>query len=672
MLSSIKDERSEWINLNKAKAWIDFCDSHHGSHCQSRLPMSDSPFSLPTLLIDVDANCLHPIDNSHLPYVAMSYVWGHSAGEEVLQTMMSNHSTFLQHDVFSKPEIQSRIPDDIHVAMHVTRALGLKYLWCDRFCIVQDDYNVKAKQIANMASIYAHSVVTIVCAAHTPQGLDFKPGAKPRSSFNLAFWGGSHNHQGLINSSTWNTRGWTLQELVFSQRAIFVHEDSITWQCHCMTQEEDSKPTYASCNWRYSELARGLHFSTWLDLREYAHLVGDYSRRKLTYEDDVLNAFSGITNTLTKTFLGGFYFGLPRLFFDTAMLWQSKNQLLRRNEEVFPSWSWMGWVGKIDVDNWKLGSNYVLDATHKSFSGTDDTDNANGTYFRVFSTIPWVPVSAESEQTLDGSTAVPPRQQVSLQGLIDRAENSAQESLVGSDTQQSQWNKNGDYWFHPCDNLKRFRYPIPVAIDTPSRIQNIPTSLLQLGALTTTARLWCVPECASADVGTGAFAYWDNFNMDNFDMDRFNMDRFNMDSFKMDSFDMDSFDMNSFNMNSFDMNSFNINAEWNAGHTNAKFNLYQSHKNESSFRIGTLQSDGHNIGSTAAEKGKRYCDFVAISELCALDDDKEYLGNKRGFLRYVNVLWVEKVDGVCYRRGLGRVYKNAWLECAKEEKVVLG
>lgn len=594
--------------------------------------MSDSPFSLPTLLIDVDANCLRPIDNSHsVPYVAMSYVWGQSTGEEVLQTMMSNHSTFLQHDVFSKPENYSCIPDDIHVAMHITRALGLKYLWCDRFCITQDDLDVKAKQIANMASIYAHSVVTIVCAAHTPQGLDFKPGAKPRSSFNLAFWGDPHDHQSLIESSTWNTRGWTLQELVFSQRAIFVHKDSITWQCHCMTQNEDSKPSNTPCKWRFSELARGLHFSTWPDLGEYAQLVGDYSRRELTYKDDVLDAFSGITNTLTKTFLGGFYFGLPRVFFDTAMLWQSTGQLLRRNEEVFPSWSWVGWVGKIDVHNWRLGSNYVLDASHDSFPGMNDTGNANSTYFRVFSTIPWA-VSAESDQNLHDLPAVSPRQQVSLQGLIDRADKNDQESLVGSDMQQSQWTKNANYWYHPCDILKRFRYPIPVVVDFPSRIPDLPTSLFHLEALTTTARLWCVPECASVDVGAGATAHLENFTMDNFTM----------------GIDLD------------------------AGCANAKAEIYQSHKHESLFRIGTVQLDGNNIGNAAAGKGKRYCDFVAISELCAMDDDKGWLGSKRGFLRYVNVLWVEKVDGVCYRRGLGRVYRNAWLKCAKQEKVVLG
>lgn len=632
MLNLQKDERSEWINLNKAKAWIEFCDLHHGSHCQSNVPMSDSPFSLPTLLIDVDANCLCPIDNSQsVPYVAMSYVWGQPAGEDVLQTMRGNLSSFLQHDVFSKPEIYSRIPDDIHIAMHITRALGLKYLWCDRFCITQDDHDVKAKQVANMASIYAHSVLTIVCAAHTPQGLNFKPGAKPRSSFNLALWGEPHDHQGLVESSTWNTRGWTLQELVFSQRAIFVHKDSITWQCHCMTQDEESKPTYTSCKWRFSELARGLHFSTWPDLGEYAQLVGDYSRRELTYKNDVLDAFSGITNTLTKTFLGGFYFGLPRLFFDTAMLWQSTGQLLRRNEEVFPSWSWVGWIGKIDVHNWRLGSNYVLDATHNSFSGMNDTDNADSTYFRVFSTIPWT-VSVESDQTLRGSPAVSPRQQVSLQGLIDRAEKTVQESLVGSDMQQSQWTKNANYWYHPCDNLKRFRYPIPVVVDFPSRIPGLPTSLFHLEALTTTARLWCVPEYASVDVGTSASAHFEDFTMDNFTM----------------GIDLD------------------------AGCANTKAEIYQSHMHESSFRIGTVQLDANNIGNAAAGKEKRYCDFVAISELCAMDDDKEYLGIKRGFLRYVNVLWVEKVDGVCYRRGLGRVYRNAWLKCAKQEKVVLG
>ncbi|KAG9204000.1 hypothetical protein G6514_002162 [Epicoccum nigrum] len=335
------------------------------------------------------------------------------------------------------------------------------------------------------------------------------------------------------------------------------------------------------------------------------------------------------------------------------MLWQSNGLLTRRSKEAFPSWSWVGWVGKIDVDKWKMGSNYVLDVAHNAFPGNSDTDNYSATYFRVFSTVPWVPVSAKSNQTLPHSSDASPEQQASLQGLIDHAEKAAHESLIGFQPQRPQWIKHGNHWFHPCDNLRRFRYPIPLTVDFPFHIPDLPTSLLHLKALTTTAQLWCVPDSASEDVDTGAFAYLDDFNTDSFNMDSFNMDSFNMNSFNMDSFNMDSFNMDSFNMDSFNMDSFNMNIsrmdnfntneDSDAGHTYAKFNIYQSHKHGSSFRIGTVQLDGQIIGDAAAEKGKRYCDFVAISEMCARDDDKKFPGNERNFLRYVNVLWVEKV-----------------------------
>jgi hypothetical protein len=48
----------------------------------------------------------------------------------------------------------------------------------------------------------------------------------------------------------------------------------------------------------------------------------DYNMRQLTYPDDELAAFSGVLSTLSRTFTGGFVWGLPQMFFDVALLWQ--------------------------------------------------------------------------------------------------------------------------------------------------------------------------------------------------------------------------------------------------------------------------------------------------------------------------------------------------------------
>ena len=84
-------------------------------------------------------------------------------------------------------------------------------------------------------------------------------------------------HNGLLQSSPWLRRGWTLQELVFSQRAIFFFKVHVTWECHCriwhgsVQVQKDFEP-YVS---RFSPYAQGLQHSFWPDLEEYAQLVID-------------------------------------------------------------------------------------------------------------------------------------------------------------------------------------------------------------------------------------------------------------------------------------------------------------------------------------------------------------------------------------------------------------
>lgn len=71
-------------------------------------------------------------------YVALSYVWG-----------------------TSKEDWPKTVTD----AVHVTRSLGEKYLWVDRLCIDQSNYEEKMALIERMNDIYAGAEFTIVNAA---------------------------------------------------------------------------------------------------------------------------------------------------------------------------------------------------------------------------------------------------------------------------------------------------------------------------------------------------------------------------------------------------------------------------------------------------------------------------------------------------------------------------
>jgi hypothetical protein len=74
----------------------------------------------------------------------------------------------------------------------------------------------------------------------------------------------------------------------------------------------------------------------------YKRAAESYAARHLSHQSDVVDAFSGILNTLSA---GRCVEGIPVEVFEVALLWQPRERMLRRND--FASWSWTGWKGKI-------------------------------------------------------------------------------------------------------------------------------------------------------------------------------------------------------------------------------------------------------------------------------------------------------------------------------------
>lgn len=85
-----------------------------------------------------------------VPWVALSYVWGHSSGD-------------------AGPEVfPQALPNTIEDAIKVTEEMGYRYLWVDRYCIDQKEEAQKLDLIAKMDIIYRAADLTIIAAA----GLD--------------------------------------------------------------------------------------------------------------------------------------------------------------------------------------------------------------------------------------------------------------------------------------------------------------------------------------------------------------------------------------------------------------------------------------------------------------------------------------------------------------------
>ncbi|PMD47217.1 HET-domain-containing protein [Hyaloscypha variabilis F] len=369
---------SEWISDGLLQQWVSMCDATHGTTCQNAAFSQIFAFNCPNILIDTWHMSLKPGTPGDR-YVALSYVWGRTTN---LRTVKANAKMLQEIGSLQRPDILSTIPRTVRDAIALIAALDMRYLWVDALCIIQDDDEVAFDQINKMAMIYAKASLTIIATGGEDAnwGLRGMRGISgPRNTLQkvIKLSNGSQIIQRKyidLRNSTWNSRGWTFQENIFSARRIIFGNEKVEWECLCDTWYEDTLEakkdpvlqiwTYDGSRYRRKKAA--LFLLSWPDLYQYQELARDYSRTNLTYPEDVYDAFVGITIPLARAFKGGFNYGLPEMFFDIALLWQPDGNMKRRaaskpgkEANRLPSWSWMGWHGEIHAWSWHQGTDYI-------------------------------------------------------------------------------------------------------------------------------------------------------------------------------------------------------------------------------------------------------------------------------------------------------------------------
>jgi hypothetical protein len=228
------------------REWLKTCDETHGSECYS----SKCPPELPRLtVIDVINSCLVTIKTSET-YVALSYVWGNV---QQLQTTKANVSTLRQPGGLAS--LTTEIPIVIQDAMTFVLNLGLKHLWVDSLCIVQDDERSKASYISRMDIIYSCAYLTFVAVTGINANTKL-PGATPGSRLpqptsvgpgylNFLFVPSMHL-EWLLQDSHYESRGWTFQERFLSRRCLYFTANEVWFECGRERKCEVSK---TNCVW---------------------------------------------------------------------------------------------------------------------------------------------------------------------------------------------------------------------------------------------------------------------------------------------------------------------------------------------------------------------------------------------------------------------------------------
>lgn len=111
--------------------------------------------------------------NSTVDYIALSYVWGQT------ETLQLNTNTL---PLLKEPNALRRLRPApvIQDAIEFTKLIGLKYLWVDCLCIIQDDVTSSSFYIDRMDHVYTYSTLTIV-ARSGESAMNGLPGIRPNS-----------------------------------------------------------------------------------------------------------------------------------------------------------------------------------------------------------------------------------------------------------------------------------------------------------------------------------------------------------------------------------------------------------------------------------------------------------------------------------------------------------
>lgn len=278
-------------------------------------------------------------------FTALSYVWGSGMGVGQAGPAFDLHNP----------------PHTIEDALHACKELGQKYLWIDQICINQDDPEDKANQIASMAAIYSSASLVIVAARgeSVHSGLSgmhlARPKLQARESFLDFQLASVPDFDADISGSIWSTRGWTLQEVALANIKVYFSSTGVWLQ-----YEEGGKETRYSVE--FDRFASSTTRMPSTPFYTFSNHLRSYTPRKLTYEYDIYNAFSGIMTAL----FGGpekNIYGLPEQHFNYALLWAPSKggpppsiRVLRSNvgqdpvpNPLLPTWSWASVAGGVEI-----------------------------------------------------------------------------------------------------------------------------------------------------------------------------------------------------------------------------------------------------------------------------------------------------------------------------------
>ncbi|KAI0448907.1 HET-domain-containing protein [Xylaria acuta] len=363
-------------SFQTALEWIEKCTTHHRCSDVAALP------TLPTRVIDtaIPGGLIRLVKGASRKerYACLSHCWGQE------QPLMTTSHTLQSH----MNEISwNCIPATFQDAINVSRKLGVRYIWIDSLCIIQDSVDDWESESSKMAEIYRNSYVTIAAAASRDSkgGLGLNRPRRAGTTLKGTTSSGKpysihvqcsiqphmridevtpkegiqhpispttsieHDYAGVFGAFPLLTRGWVFQERLLSPRFLQFGKDELLWDCReSMLCECGQRPPDLPYN--QVSVANKDHE---LLSHKWRKIVEFYCSLSLTVPRDKLPALSGLAREIRERKPSATYLaGLWSDSLDLDLLWIPYGPENRRTDEyIAPSWSWADVGRKIIYPN---------------------------------------------------------------------------------------------------------------------------------------------------------------------------------------------------------------------------------------------------------------------------------------------------------------------------------
>ncbi|KAF9456984.1 heterokaryon incompatibility protein-domain-containing protein [Collybia nuda] len=285
-------------------------------------------------------------------FAALSYVWG---GPQLHCTTTENINGYYS---FIEP---AKIPKTISDAVIVTRRLGLRYLWVDSFCIIQDSDDDKAHEISKMRLTFRDAFITILAARANAVSEGFLQNVFPSLHFapiRLPF----RCPDGTIGTITVvrhaqlpeavDSRAWCLEERVLSPRILVFSTLGLQYECQTARVNVNGSalglpPTIARLP-DYVFAAEPSDNAEWELNISWDLILQQYTASNLTNQEDKLLALAGVAEQVHRFWPQSRYIaGLWTHRLPQALLWEQQSHKVRPKAYRAPSWSWASVDGQI-------------------------------------------------------------------------------------------------------------------------------------------------------------------------------------------------------------------------------------------------------------------------------------------------------------------------------------